>query len=172
MLGVGGDGEQSFGSGLKQDGVDPSRVLQRQAADLLRKRENDVEVRNRQELGFPFGEPPGAGCGLALGAVAIATRVEYFDAMSAPVALIRAMVLSFLSMDLVDDHLDNWGVDSSIRPDILDRAPDVDLAHSRFGFAGGIHPRQPFSISGRRKSSPFARMASTAHEIKYNPKGE
>jgi hypothetical protein len=35
VFGVGGDGEQSFRSSLKQDGVNPSRVLKRQAADLL-----------------------------------------------------------------------------------------------------------------------------------------
>jgi hypothetical protein len=35
VSGVGGDGEQSFRSGLKQDGIDLSWVLKRQAADLL-----------------------------------------------------------------------------------------------------------------------------------------
>ncbi len=89
VFGVGGDGEQSFGSGLKQDGIDLSLVLKRQATDLLRKREDDVEIGDRQQLRLPFGEPLGAGRGLALGATAIATRVEYFDAMSAPVALIE-----------------------------------------------------------------------------------
>ena len=87
--GVGGDGEESFRSSLKQDGIDPSRVLKRQATDLLWKRERDVEVGNGQQLRLPVGEPLGAGRGLALGATAIATRVEYFDAMSAPVALIE-----------------------------------------------------------------------------------
>ena len=89
MSGIGGDGEQSFGSGLKQNGVNLSRVLKRQAADLLRKSEHDVEVRNGQELRFPLGEPLGAGRGLALWATPIPTRVEYLDAMSAPVALIE-----------------------------------------------------------------------------------
>src|SRR5580658_4070381 len=89
VSGIGGDGEQSFRSGLKQNGVNLSLVLKRQAADLLRKSEHDVEVRNGQELRLLLGEPLGAGRGLALGAVAIATRVEYFDAMSAPVALIE-----------------------------------------------------------------------------------
>jgi hypothetical protein len=78
-----------LGSGLKQDGVNLSRVLKRQAADLLGKREYDVEIGNRQKLRLPFGEPLGAGRGLALGAVPIATRVESFDAMPAPVALIE-----------------------------------------------------------------------------------
>ena len=44
VSGIGGDGEQSFGSGLKQESVDLSWVLKRQATDLLRKREHDVEI--------------------------------------------------------------------------------------------------------------------------------
>ena len=79
--GVGGDGEEGFRSSLKQDGIDLSRVLKCQTTDLLWKRERDVEVRNGQQLRLPVGEPLGAGRGLALGATAIATRVEYFDAM-------------------------------------------------------------------------------------------
>src|SRR5665811_935721 len=75
--GVGGDGEQSFGGGLKQDVVNPSRILKRKAADLLGKSEHDVEIRNGQKLCVPVGEPLGAGRGLALRATAIATRVEY-----------------------------------------------------------------------------------------------
>jgi hypothetical protein len=87
--GIGGDGEQSFRSSLKQDVIDLSRVLKRQATYLLREREHDVEVRNRQQFRLPIGQPLGAGRGQTLGATAIATRVEYFDAMSAPVALIE-----------------------------------------------------------------------------------
>ena len=87
--GVGGDGEQSFRSSLKQDGVDLSRVLKCQATDLFWKRERDVKVRNGQQLRLPVGEPLGAGRGLALGTTAIATRVEYFDLMSTPVTLIE-----------------------------------------------------------------------------------
>src|SRR5580658_7884176 len=87
--GVGGDSEESFRNSLKQDGIDLSRVLKCQATDLLWNSERDVEVRNGQQLRLPVGEPLGASGGLALGAVAIATGVEYFDAMSAPVALIE-----------------------------------------------------------------------------------
>jgi hypothetical protein len=89
MAGIAGNGEQSFRSGLKQDGIDLSRVLKCQATDLLWKCEGDVEVRNGQQLRLPVGEPLGASGSLALGTVAITTRVEYLDAMSAPVALIE-----------------------------------------------------------------------------------
>jgi hypothetical protein len=89
VSGVGGNSEQSFRSGLKQDGIDLSLVLKRQAADLLGNSEHDVEIGDGQKLRLPLGEPLGAGRSLALGAAAIATRVEYFDAMPAPVALIE-----------------------------------------------------------------------------------
>ena len=89
VSGIGGDSEQSFGSGLKQDGIDLFLVLKSQATDLLRKREHDVEIGDGQKFRLPFGEPLGAGCGLALGATAITTGVEYFDAMSAPIALVQ-----------------------------------------------------------------------------------
>ena len=56
---------------------------------MLREREHDVKIGDGQKLRLPFGEPLGAGGGLTLGTVAIATRVECFDAMSAPVALIE-----------------------------------------------------------------------------------
>jgi hypothetical protein len=36
-----------LGSGLKQDGIDVLLVLKRQATDLLRKREDDVEIGDR-----------------------------------------------------------------------------------------------------------------------------
>ena len=87
--GVGGDGEQSFRSRLEKDGVNPSRILKRQAADLLGESKHDVEVRNGQKLRLPISEPLGASRGLALGTVAIATRVEYFDLMSTPVTFIE-----------------------------------------------------------------------------------
>src|SRR5580692_10431541 len=87
--GVGGDGEESFRSSLKQDGIDLSWILKCQATDLPWKSERDVEVRNGQQLRLPVGEPLGAGRGLTLGAVAITTRVEYLDLMSATVALIE-----------------------------------------------------------------------------------
>ena len=44
---IGGNGEQSFRSGLKQEVVNLSRVLKRQSADLSGKREYDVEIGNR-----------------------------------------------------------------------------------------------------------------------------
>jgi hypothetical protein len=75
MFGIGGNGQQSFGSGLKQDAVNPSRILNRQAADLLRQSEHDVEIGNGQQLRLPLGKPLGASGGLALRTVPVAARV-------------------------------------------------------------------------------------------------
>src|SRR5271170_2628372 len=47
MFRIGGDGEQGFRSRLKQEVVNLPRVLKGQAADLLRKSEDDVEIGNR-----------------------------------------------------------------------------------------------------------------------------
>ena len=53
-LGIGGDSEQRFRCGAKQDAVDLARILQCQAADLSRQRKDDVEVRDRQAVRLPF----------------------------------------------------------------------------------------------------------------------
>ena len=67
--------QQGLGRGAEQDGVDQIGVLQRQAADLWRKRKHHVKIGRRQKLRLPLGEPLGAGRGLALRTVAIAARV-------------------------------------------------------------------------------------------------
>ena len=73
MFGIGGDGEQRLGRGPEQDGIDHRLVLERDAGDRRRQREDHVEVGNRQQVGLPRGKPirraprPGtsgnAGCG-------------------------------------------------------------------------------------------------------------
>jgi hypothetical protein len=35
-------------------------ILERQSANLVGQRKHDVEVRDRQQFGFPFGQPFGA----------------------------------------------------------------------------------------------------------------
>ena len=60
---------------MKEDVVNRFRVLQRQPANLLREREHHVEIGDRQQLRLPLRKPAGASRGLALGAVAIPTRV-------------------------------------------------------------------------------------------------
>src|SRR5580700_5452206 len=80
--GVGGDGEESFRSSLKQDGIDLSWILKCQATDLPWKSERDVEVRNGQQLRLPVGEPLGASGSLALGTVAITKGNGHFPLLA------------------------------------------------------------------------------------------
>jgi hypothetical protein len=89
MLGIGCNFQQGLGRGTEQDGVDQLGVLQRQAADLRRERKHYVKIGRRQKLRLPLGEPFGAGRGLALRTMAIATRVIYVDAMSALITLLE-----------------------------------------------------------------------------------
>jgi hypothetical protein len=73
--GIGSDGQQRFRCRTKQDAIDLARILQRQGADLVRQREYDMEVGNRQQLAFPRVQPFGASHGLAFWAMSVTARV-------------------------------------------------------------------------------------------------
>ncbi len=79
--------EQRLGGGAKQDAVDDARVLQSQGSELMRQREHDMKVDDRQQVEQPLVEPLGPRGGLALRAVPIATGVVGHLAMAALVAL-------------------------------------------------------------------------------------
>ena len=48
---------------LEQQIIDQRLVVERDAGDLCRQREHDVEVSHRQQVGFPIGEPCTCGRG-------------------------------------------------------------------------------------------------------------
>jgi hypothetical protein len=73
--GIGGGFEQCARRRPEQNRVNLFTVLKRQAADLLRQREDHVEIGNGQKLGFSLREPPGARRSLALGTMPVAARV-------------------------------------------------------------------------------------------------
>ncbi len=75
MLRVGRDPAQRLGCRPEQDGIDRGFVLERDLGDERRQREDDVEVRYRQQLGLPGSEPVGARLPLALRAVAVPAGV-------------------------------------------------------------------------------------------------
>ena len=75
MPGIGGDGEQRLGRGADQQVVDHRLVLVGDWGDLGRQREDQVEVADRQQIGLAGGEPVLRRRALALGAMAVATRV-------------------------------------------------------------------------------------------------
>ena len=72
---IGRNRKQRFRRGAEKDAINLARVLKRQAADLLRQREHNVEVRNRQQVGFSRCQPPGTRHSLTFLTVPVATRV-------------------------------------------------------------------------------------------------
>ncbi len=77
MLGVGRDGAQSLClcRRLEQDGVDQGFVLESDLCGGRGQREHNMEVRHRQQLGLPGGEPFRPGRPLALRTMPVAARV-------------------------------------------------------------------------------------------------
>ena len=55
MLGIGGDRRQRLGDGPEQQIVDDGLVLPGDVRDLGGKREDDMEVADRQQVGFALG---------------------------------------------------------------------------------------------------------------------
>jgi hypothetical protein len=75
-------------AGLEQDVVHNRLVMQRDGGDGCRHGEDDVEIRDRQQVGLPIGKPLGARQALALGAVPVATTVVSDADHAAVVALL------------------------------------------------------------------------------------
>ena len=72
---IGGERRHCLGGGLEQDGIDDGLVLESDRGDRCRKRKDDVEIGNRQQVGFSRGEPRGSGCPLTLRTVPIAAGI-------------------------------------------------------------------------------------------------
>jgi hypothetical protein len=69
MLGIAGDGEQSFGGGAEKEAVGGLLVVEGDGGDGLGEREDQVEVLGRQQFGAALLQPLFARRALALGAV-------------------------------------------------------------------------------------------------------
>ena len=69
------EGEQRVGGRAEEQRVDHARIALRERVEVVRQGEDDVEVRDRQQVGLARREPPFLGERLALGTVAIATGV-------------------------------------------------------------------------------------------------
>ena len=72
MLRVAGDGDERLGGGPEQEVVDGGLVVERDGADWSRQGEDDVVIRNRQQLGLAVFEPLPRRGRLALRAVPVA----------------------------------------------------------------------------------------------------
>src|ERR1700752_5383211 len=75
MFGIGCYRENGLARCLEQQIVDHRFVLISEVSDRRRQREDDVEVRHRQELGLALGKPLLCRCGLAFVAMPIPARV-------------------------------------------------------------------------------------------------
>src|SRR5215471_21698507 len=75
MLGIMRNGLEGLGHGLKQQGIDYTRILQCQRTELGREGKDDMAVGHRQDLPLPRRQPGSLGTPLALGAVPIPTGI-------------------------------------------------------------------------------------------------
>ena len=86
VLGIGGDREHRLGRGAEQEVVDHRLVLIGDVGDLGRQREDDMEVADRQQIGFARGEPVPCRRALAFGAMPVAAGVVGDAAVAAVLA--------------------------------------------------------------------------------------
>ena len=86
--GIAADLQQSCSTGVQQQVVDQSLLLQCERSQIPRLSEDDVHVAGGQQLPFPRLKPALAGVALASGAMPVATRVVRDGSMSAVRALI------------------------------------------------------------------------------------
>lgn len=64
--GIATEREQRVGRGTEEERIDHARVALRERIDVMRQGEDDVQVRNGQQVGLPRGEPPFLPTGSAL----------------------------------------------------------------------------------------------------------
>ena len=69
------EGEERIGGRAEEKRVDHARIALRERVEVVRQGEDDVEVRNGQQVGAPRREPPLFGEGLTLRTMPIATGV-------------------------------------------------------------------------------------------------
>ena len=75
VTGIAAEPRQRGGGGVKQQTVDQARMALRERVEGMREREDDMEVRNRQNLAAAGGKPALSGHALALRTVAVAAGV-------------------------------------------------------------------------------------------------
>ena len=89
MVRVASDRQQSLGGGLKEDSVDEGLVAQGERIEIVGQREDDVEVRRRQQALEPLREPLRSSGALALGAMPVAAGVIRDALVAAAVACVH-----------------------------------------------------------------------------------
>jgi hypothetical protein len=74
MFGIGGNGQHRLGTRLEQEIVDHALVLIGKVGDRAGEREDEVEVADREKLGFALRQPVPGGGPLTLRAVPVAAE--------------------------------------------------------------------------------------------------
>ena len=74
MLGVRSDRHHRLGGGAEKQIVDNRLVLPGYVSNLAGQREDDMEVADRQQVGFALGQPGASSGALAFGTVPVAAR--------------------------------------------------------------------------------------------------
>ena len=118
MAWVGGDGEHGLRRRPEQQVVHDGLVVEGDIGDFGRNREDDVEIANRQQVGFTRGQPFACLCTLAFGTVPVAAAVIGDPLMAA--------VLAGLDMTA-----------QSGRAAMLDRRHDLELMKAQVSGMGG-----------------------------------
>jgi len=74
VMRIGSDLEERSSTGLEEQAVNKALVLIGERRQLVREREDDMNIRNGQEFLTSLRQPAVARTGLALGAMPVATR--------------------------------------------------------------------------------------------------
>jgi hypothetical protein len=145
VSGIGGDLEQGRCAGAKEQVIQARGVTLTHWIERVWQREDDVHIRDVEELALPRREPPLAGLRLTLRTVSIPTRVVRNGSMSAGATLIEMTA-------------ERGG------PTLLERAQDGALLHAqpwmsleevialRVGDIGHLHGGPVHGRSGLRNS--------------------
>jgi hypothetical protein len=112
VLGIATEGEQRVGDSPEEQRIDHTRVALREGVEIVRECDDDVEVRNRQEVSLPRAEPSFLRGRLAFGTVAIATANGE------------------LTISCLMESARFWGVRASSRFHTLDLRPIRHAVHS------------------------------------------
>ena len=148
-LGIGGDDDQRLGGRSEQQVVEGGLVVERDGADRRREGEDDVIVRDRQELGLALRQPLARRRALTLRAVAVAAGVVGD-------AFVRAVLTA---LDVTAKRGGAAGLDRRHRLQLGEaHATGVGLAPSRpMGAKDVGDPRT--AIRGPRHAAPIRRAA-------------
>ena len=87
---VGRNGEQRFGNRAEQDAVNRLWILKRDHHEIVGQGEDEMAIRNGQEIMLFESEPFLAGCGLAFRAMPVTARLKLYGLMRAVIALFNA----------------------------------------------------------------------------------